>query len=516
MESSQESSFTDSFNPFLTGSNQTGVGATSLIYEPLLQFNIAEPLSAPYHWLATGYTWGASGKSITFTIRSGVDWSNGTALTPADVAFTYNMLKQYPDANTSGLPITGASASGNNVTVNFSSSQYANLQYVASVYIVPQSIWSAVGDPGQYLDPTPIASGPYTLANFTPQGFTLKANASYWGGAPKVGEVDFPTISSSATALAELDTNQLDWAGNFITGLQKAFEGSSSSHQVWFKGVNTVTLYPNLAKFPTNELAVRQAISLAINRTVISSQGESGFEPPATNASGLVLPNFQGLLTLPKATSALNQTPNVKAAKSTLEAAGWAMGRDGYFHNSAGKVLSMVIPEPASYSDYAADATLIAKELRAAGMQATFDGTSVSAWGTDVGDGDFNITLHWGFSGISAYQLYNYWLNSAQVTGSNAKAATGDYERLVSPAMDAALAKLGGAVTVAQQKKALVPIESYVATQLPVIPTTYGAAFDEYNTAAFTGWPSASNEYESGSPNTPTNEVIVLHLRPTS
>jgi peptide/nickel transport system substrate-binding protein len=51
---------------------------------------------------------------------------------------------------------------------------------------------------------------------------------------------------------------------------------------------------------------------------------------------------------------------------------------------------------------------------------------------------------------------------------------------------------------------------------LPVIPTLYGAAFDEYDTSGFTGWPSATNPYESGSPSTPTNEVVVLHLSPTS
>jgi len=516
MESSQESSFTDSFNPFLTGSNQTGVGATSLIYEPLLQFNVAQPLKAPYNWLATAYSWGSGGTSITFAIRSGVKWSNGSALTPSDVAFTYNLLKQYPDVNVNGLPITGATVSGDNVTVDFSSSQYANLQLVASVYIVPQSIWSSVGDPGTYLDASPVGSGPYTLDNFTPEGFTLKANPLYWGGTPKVGEVSFPTISSAATALSELDTNQLDWAGNFITGLQKAFVGSSKSHRVWFKGVNTNTLYPNLDKFPTNQLPVRQAISLAINRTQIASQGESGFEPPATNASGLVLPNFQGLLTLPAKTSALNQSPNKAAAQAILKKAGYVLGKDGYFHTKAGKTISLEIIEPASYSDYAADATLIAKELRNVGIQATFVGTSVPAWSSDLGDGDFQLAIHWGYSGISAYQLYNYWLNSSLSSGKNAKTAAGDYERLDNAAMNRALAKLGSATTIAQQRTDLGPIEQYVATELPVIPTTYGAAFDEYNTAAFSGWPSATNQYESGSPNTPTNEVVVLHLSPNS
>ena len=54
------------------------------------------------------------------------------------------------------------------------------------------------------------------------------------------------------------------------------------------------------------------------------------------------------------------------------------------------------------------------------------------------------------------------------------------------------------------------------AANLPIIPTVYGVVFDEYNTSKFTGWPSESDPYESGSPNAPTNEVVILRLRPVS
>ena len=46
------------------------------------------------------------GKSITFTIRQGVKWSNGTPLTPADVAFTYNYMKKNAAINLGGLNIS--------------------------------------------------------------------------------------------------------------------------------------------------------------------------------------------------------------------------------------------------------------------------------------------------------------------------------------------------------------------------------------------------------------------------
>src|SRR5437879_3824939 len=90
MESSPESTITQAFNPFVPTQAAYGMGATGLIYEPLIEFNLAAP-PANYPWLATKYAWGNDGKSITFTIRPGVKWSNGKPFTPADVAFTYNM-----------------------------------------------------------------------------------------------------------------------------------------------------------------------------------------------------------------------------------------------------------------------------------------------------------------------------------------------------------------------------------------------------------------------------------------
>jgi peptide/nickel transport system substrate-binding protein len=113
---------------------------------------------------------------------------------------------------------------------------------------------------------------------------------------------------------------------------------------------------------------------------------------------------------------------------------------------------------------------------------------------------------------VAPYQLYNDWLNSAQATSN----AAGDFERLRDPSVDAMLNKLAGASTVTEQQTAVAPIEQYVAANLPIIPTVYGVVFDEYNTGKFTGWPSEANPYQSGSPNTPTNEVVILHLRPTS
>jgi len=121
MESSQETTLTDNFNPYVSTGAAATLGATSMIYETPLQFDLVRPLQPPYDFLAKSFTWGAGGKSITFTIRAGINWSDGTPLTLADVAGTYNMLAKYPDTNTNGIPVTGATVNGQDVTVSFSS-----------------------------------------------------------------------------------------------------------------------------------------------------------------------------------------------------------------------------------------------------------------------------------------------------------------------------------------------------------------------------------------------------------
>jgi peptide/nickel transport system substrate-binding protein len=260
-----------------------------------------------------------------------------------------------------------------------------------------------------------------------------------------------------------------------------------------------------------NQLAVRKAVSLAIDRTAISTQGESGLEPVATNASGIVLPNFATLLSPAVKGAALSPHANVAAADAVLKAAGYTL--KGGFYALKGKTVTITITDPSNYADYALDDQLMASELKAAHIDASFEGLSDNAWYADLADGKFgSATSHWSNTNIVPYGEYEGWLDSALDT----KNSSGDFEGLKNPGLDKDLQALAGQTSSKGQLKALAPIESYVAKNLPVIPTVYGAAFDEYNTSSFSGWPTPSNAYESGSPNTPTNEVVVLHLKPAS
>ena len=517
MESSPETAITQAFNPFVTTGAAWGMGATGLVYEPLIQFDLAAPPKY-YPWLATAYAWSNGGKTLTFTIRQGVKWNDGTAFTPADVAYTFNLVKSDAAVNIDGLKIDSVTTSGNTVALTFPTAQYTNLEEIAGTAIVPQAIWSKAGKAETFADASPVGTGPYKLGSFTPQGFTMVKNPDYWQASlVKVPKVFFPVYTSNTGALSALFSGQIDWTGNFIPGLQKSFvDTSPSTHHYWEAPGGTNSLMPNLNKWPTNQLAVRQAISLAINRNVIAAEGEAGLEDPVLNATGLTLPTFSAW-SAPVASMTVSATADSAAAKQVLQKAGYTLGSNGFF-SKGGKSVTIAITDPSAYTDYAQDDALVAQELRAAGIDATFVGQSTDAWNSDVADGNFQLTSHWSNGGLTPYNMYDGWLDSSLATGN---AATGDYERLNSPTIDAELAALAGAATTAAQAVALAPIAKYVAANLPIIPTTTASEWFEYNSQNYGGWPTQQNPYETGQPsgtnNGPgsgTDEVVLLHLTP--
>ncbi len=70
------------------------------LFEPLMIQNGLTCDVTP--WLATKYKWEGATK-LTFDIRDGVKWSDGQAFTAKDVAFTFNLAKQYPALDKGGV-----------------------------------------------------------------------------------------------------------------------------------------------------------------------------------------------------------------------------------------------------------------------------------------------------------------------------------------------------------------------------------------------------------------------------
>ncbi|MBN9332467.1 ABC transporter substrate-binding protein, partial [Devosia sp.] len=89
----QLTAWVENYNPM----NATTVLPTvqDFMYEPLVVFNAIKGGEANYR-LASAYAYSDDGLSLTFTMRDGAKWSDGEPLTAKDVAFTFNMIKQFP------------------------------------------------------------------------------------------------------------------------------------------------------------------------------------------------------------------------------------------------------------------------------------------------------------------------------------------------------------------------------------------------------------------------------------
>jgi peptide/nickel transport system substrate-binding protein len=515
------SPMTDTFSPYAATSTGYVVNAQSLYNEPLFIWNTLNPNQAPNDILATGYSWSNGGKTLTFTIRSGVKWNDGQPFTASDVAFTFNMIRTTAGLQTDGtpVPVTATAPSATQAVLTFSQPEFANLFLISQTFIVPQHVWSKV-NPATFADPKPVGTGPFMLDKFTPQGFTLKKNPNYWNkSAVHVPEISYPSYTQNFNIVNPLATGQIDYAGNDIANVQNVYLAKSPDNHTWFPKApyltanNVVSLFFNVTKAPLNDPAVRQAISYGINRLQLSSQGETGYELPETSTSGLLLPGANSFLSS-SLTNNLPATGDPAKVSSILTADGWKKVSGKWTKN--GKTINFKIADPIAYTDYYLDAQDIARQLTSLGINATVDGIGdPSVWSGDVANGTFDSAIHWSNQGPSPYDLYDNWLDQA-LTAPIGKPAAGDAGRFKSPAAQAALAQYAGSSTSAVQQASITKLETIMDTQVPVAPLLYGADWYEYSTRDYVGWPSASNPFMNPSPNSPYIEETVLHLRPAS
>lgn len=524
IETSALSPMTDTFNPFNTGSTGYTMHAIDLYNLPLYVFDTLKPSESAIPELGTHYQWSNGGRTLTVTIRSDAKWSDGKPVTAADVAFTFGLLKQYPATNTSGEPTpTGATGSGDTAVITYSQAEYAQLYLILQTQIVPKSVFSSVSDPATYADSQPVSDGPYVLHQFSPQGFTMTINPDYYAKSTlHVPEVDFPSYTGNANLLPPVSSGQIDWAGNNLGAIQQNYLAKSPDNHTWQTSApylsdnNVVGLFFNVTKKPLNDPAVRQAISYGIDREQLSVDGESNTEPVDTTSSGLLLPTDNGYLT-PALANDLPSTSDAAKVKSILTSDGYRMV--GKFWEKNGQKITFSIMDPVQYSDYYADSQLIAGQLDKEGFDVSYDGipggNGGSVWAQNLSVGDFTAAIHWGAQGLTPYFFFNNWMNYAQ-SAPIGKSANNDLGRFDDPAAQTALNDYASTDNPATQAAAISQLENIMSTQVPVAPLLGGAAWAEFSTRDYTGWPTSSNPYMDPGPNIPEVLYTVQQLKPVS
>src|SRR5262245_51106192 len=507
-------SFTQNMSPF---SPNVNVGVDGLVYENLEFVNGVTGQETPM--LATGHQFSTDNKQLTFTIRQGVKWSDGHAFSADDVAFTFKMLKPDPVADGSGpwqhlASVTASDPS--TVVMTFSDANPPLLPFIEGTYIVPQHIWSSAGDPTKFINPNPVGTGPMKLKSFTAQQITYVKNPSYWqADKVKVDQLNYPAVNSNDTALLKLASHQADWAGIFNAALDSAFVQKDPAHNhVYMVPVVPVQIVPNLKNPLLSQLAVRKAISAALDRQQMSVSGEAGFEPPAS-PTGL-MPGQEAYLD-PKYNGQLPAfaAADPNAAGQILTTAGFSKGADGIFQDAQGHKLSFKVTVPGDFSDYVADLQIAQQSLKAAGIDLQLNKVSDDDWRADRAGHNFDLIMTGGFFGPTPYYYLEPLLHSTHITGTGAT----NWAQWNDPKTDQLLDQYASTSDPATQKQAIQGLTSIMADQLPVIPVLDAVQFYEFSAKRWTGWPTPQNLYAVGSAYqlaAGDNEQVILHLTPAS
>jgi peptide/nickel transport system substrate-binding protein len=505
--------WTCGFSPLNTSDTLLAVG---FIYEPLVYVNpLQNGKTTPM--LATSYSWGAGNKSLTFTIRQGVKWSDGQPMTAADVAYTFNLIKKYPALDLTGVwsVLSGVAASGNTVTMNFSAPAVPYFYYIADqTPIVPEHIWSKMSNPQTDPNKNPVGTGPYLMSKCSPSNITYTANPHYWQpGEPKVAKIQYPAYTSNNTANNDLANGSAQWGGQYIPSIQTFYTSKSPDYHYWFPPTVNVSLIPNLTNSLLSNVKVREAMSYAINRSQVSGIGESGYEPPA-NQAGIVTPTFNAQLNK-SALADWGTSYDPAKAKSLLASAGYHMGSGGVMTNAAGQQLKFTVINIGDYSDWVASMQVIQQDLKAIGIEVTPNNLSNTDFDEDLFYGKYQLAYYDQQTfGPSAYYELNNWLNSAN-TAPVGKSAASNYERYSNKSTDALLDQYAGTADPAQQQAIMNQIQQAMLKDVPIIPVVEAVDWYQYDTGTFSGWTTQGDPYAQPSPYAfPDNEQVLLHLAP--
>jgi peptide/nickel transport system substrate-binding protein len=371
-----------------------GWGAGEHVHEPLIQSTLTvttASLEIDYD-LATDLTVSDDGLLWTAHIRDDAYFTDGEKLTAADVAFTFNTVKELSTVSDFTM-LDRAEPEGDTIVHFYMNRPYSIWPYsLAHVGIVPAHAYGAgYGE-------NPIGSGRYRLVQWDKgQQVILEANPTYYGEAPTMKTVVIVFMSEDA-AFAAAQAGQVDLA---YTAASYAEQSVGGYHLLAAESVDNRGL--NLPAIPfdgdkgndvTVDPAIRQAINRGIDRQQLIDHVLYGYGTPAYSVCDK-LPWFSADTIVEH---------DLAGALSLLENAGWVAGADG-IREKDGIRATLNILYPASDSLRQAMAAETAGQLKLLGIEATFEGV-----GWDVAyDRALSEPLVWGWGAHTPMEVYNLY-----------------------------------------------------------------------------------------------------------
>jgi peptide/nickel transport system substrate-binding protein len=324
--------------------------------------------------LANDYKISTDGLTYSFTLKDGLKFADGTAITSDTVkkTFDYNMANAKAPAliKATFTPVASVTAPDPKTVVVKLKQPSRNF-----LFNVAQTGGVIVNDASRAtIATTSNGSGPFAVDSYTTNAsLVLKANPAYWGTKPAIQQVTFKYFSDANALSNALKAGDIEIVDNLSPELFGAFESDKSNYDT----VNSATpgeviLAMNNSRAPLDNVKVRQAITYAINKQDVNDIAEQGKAQIIGSHSSPIDPWFKDLSS--------TYPFDVDKAKALLKEAGV----------SNLKLTLDVIPTP--YAQ--ASAPVIKEQLAAVGIDVTLNNVQFDLWlDKDFTKADFDLTI---------------------------------------------------------------------------------------------------------------------------
>lgn len=251
------------FHP-ITGVNRTNLTLAGLVYEGLYTL---DQQFQPEPQLCTAGTPAADGLSWTFTLRTGVTFSDGSPLTSAEVKSSLDLARTSSLYSARFADITGITAGEGTVTVTLSRAN-GNLPALLDIPIVKET------------GGVPLGTGPYVLSG-SGEAWSLTARQGWWQGEElPLQTIPLRSIQETDDLIHAFDTRDIALVSTDLTGTNAlGFSGSFDTVDY----PTSIMLYVgfNVQSGPCRTAAVRQVLLRAFDRTSVSTAIYSSHAQPA-------------------------------------------------------------------------------------------------------------------------------------------------------------------------------------------------------------------------------------------
>jgi peptide/nickel transport system substrate-binding protein len=168
------------------------------------------------------------------------------------------------------------------------------------------------------------------------------------------------------------------------------------------------------------------------------------------------------------------------------------------------------------FTDWVSAIGIMVPNLKAIGINAQVKTIDPSTLFDVEPKGNFDMALWFGFSGATPFTFYKDVMSKSTVVPQGTPTFV-NFSRYASPNADPLLTQFAATSDVSQQKQIALQLQQTFANEAPVVPLWPGPDYMIFNTAHFTGWPSADNPYAAsivqGSV-TPEQLIIMTTITP--